>query len=403
MGMRVRRIAILTHDLDGGAFTNLGTALARGFQALGVECDLVVLNPSPAVRARFSDLNVVSLGVGRTSLALLAVVRYLRERRPDVLLPMPWYFNILAVWARGLARVPTRVVMGEHNIISLEAGVEFRHRLRLRFLPILMRWTYPYAQGLVAVCQDTLTDLHRTLRIQTRCPEMVIYNPLDVERVQALAQMPLDHPWFEPGAPPVILTTARLARQKNLDALIRAVAMLRQRMEVRLLILGEGPLRNDLEALCGELGMQGQVELPGYVDNPYRFMARCAVFVLASAWEGCPVAMEEAMACAAPIVATDAPGGAKEILDQGRYGMVVPHDDLYALADALERMTTEATLSDAFRQGALEHAQSFHYLRIASQYLKFCNAIVHTTQSQSQTQAQPGQDAQPQLPQEERN
>jgi glycosyltransferase involved in cell wall biosynthesis len=373
--MSVQRIAILTHDLEGGAFTTLGTALAQGFQELGVECDLVILNPSDAVIARYSHLNVVSLHVARTSGSLGAVVRYLRDRRPDVLLPMPWYFNIVAVWAKYLAQVPTQVLIGEHNIISLEAGIEYRHQLRLRFLPVLMRWTYPYGQGLIGVCQDTLTDLHQTLKIATRIPERVIHNPLNVEQVQRLAQEPLDHLWFEENAVPVILTTARLAKQKNLDQLIRAFALVRQRLDARLLILGEGPLRPDLEQLCRTLNLESQVAMPGYVENPYRFMARCGVFVLASAWEGCPIALEEALACKTAIVVTDAPGGAKEVVVDGQCGRVVPHGNLEALAQALVTVLTDAKLRQSFQKHAGDRAWDFHYLPISQQYLDFANEV----------------------------
>lgn len=374
--MGIKRIAILTHDLEGGAFTALGTALAQGFQELGVGCDLVILNPSEAVKARYPNLNIVSLNVSRTSTSLGAVVRYLRERRPDVMLPMPWYFNIVAIWAKYLARVPTQVMIGEHNIISLEAGIEYRSQLRLRFLPVLMRYTYPYGQGLIGVCRDTLTDLHQNLNIVTRIPETVIHNPLNIEQIQHLAKEPLHHPWFVDPSIPVILTTARLARQKNLDGLLRAFAQVRRSLEARLLILGEGPLRPDLERLCQDLQIESQVSMPGYEPNPYRFMAHCGAFVLASAWEGCPIALEEALACSAAIVVTDAPGGSKEVVGHGKCGMVVPHGDQGALVQALVKVLTDSDLRKHYQQKAQDRAWDFHYLRISQQYLDFCNAVV---------------------------
>jgi glycosyltransferase involved in cell wall biosynthesis len=377
--MSIQRIAILTHDLDGGAFTNLGTALAQGFQEIGIHCDLVILNPTDTVMARYAHLNVVSLNCDRTSGSLGAVVRYLHKHKPDVMLPMPWYFNIVAIWAKYLARVPTQIIIGEHNIISLEASIEYRNQLRLRFLPILMRWTYPHGQGLIGVCRDTLTDLHKTLKIKTHIPETVIHNPLNVEKVKQLSHRPIHHPWFSDHAGdkvPVILTTARLAKQKNLDNLIRAFAQVKEHLKARLLILGEGPLRPDLEHLCRELQVESLVSMPGYVDNPYPFMAHCGVFVLASAWEGCPVALEEAMACGAAIVVTDAPGGAKDVVRDGECGIVVPDGDLEALVEALVKVLTVTDFRKTLQQGAGDRAWDFHYLHIAQQYLDFANAVV---------------------------
>lgn len=143
--MKTPKISILTHDISGGTFTNLCTALVRGFQELGVDANLVVLDASTEELTRYPDIPIVTLNVKRTAFSLGATVRYLRDYQPEVLFPMPWYFNIVGVWARYLARVRTKVILGEHNIISLEANVEHRNKLHLRFLPVLMRYVYPQA------------------------------------------------------------------------------------------------------------------------------------------------------------------------------------------------------------------------------------------------------------------
>ena len=149
------------------------------------------------------------------------------------------------------------------------------------------------------------------------------------------AKEPLDHPWLKPGAPPVILGTGRLVTPKDFSTLLRAFARVRVQRKARLVILGEGNRREELESLAQQLGVSADVALPGFVANPYPFMERAAVFVLSSAWEGFGNVIVEALACGCPVVSTDCPGGPSEILDDGAYGPLVPVGDDAAMAEAI--------------------------------------------------------------------
>lgn len=373
--MKTLKVSILTHDIRGGTFTNLCPAIVRGLRKLGVDATLVLLYASDEEIDRYSDVPIVALNVKRTAFSLGATVRYLREHQPDVLLPMPWYFNIVAIWARALAGTRTKVILGEHNIISLEAGIEHRDKPHLRFLPVLMRYVYPHGDGLIGVSQDTITDLVETLKIPSTIPMQVVLNPIYPERVQQLAQASIDHPWFQDQAIPVIVTAARLAKQKQLDGLLRAFAQVVKTTPARLVILGEGPLRSELESLSRELDIADAVWMPGYEPNPYRYMAKASVFVLASAWEGCPIALQEAMACGAAVIVTDAPGGMKDIVESGKSGMIVPAGQPAALADGIVKILTQPELQQQYRDRARVRSQDFHYLKISQQYFEFCQSM----------------------------
>ena len=382
--MSTPKVAILTHDISGGTFTNLCTALIRGWQKLGIDCHLVILDASDEEISRFPDIPIVSLNVKRTAFSLFPTIKYLKKYQPDVLLPMPWYFNIVAVWAKYLSGNKTKVILGEHNIISLEASVEHRDKLHLRFLPILMRYTYPFGDGLVGVSKDTITDLVETLKIAAKIPMQVILNPINATRVEELAKEPITHHWFQTSEIPVIVTAARLAKQKQLDGLIQAFAQVVKVTPARLLILGEGPLRPELEDLCKNLGLEDSVWMPGYDSNPYRYMANCDLFVLASAWEGCPIALEEAMGCGAAVLVTDAPGGMKDIVDYGKYGAVVPTGNPDVLAQGILKILTQPNLKQHYREQAKQRSQDFDYLKISQQYLDFCQSILAAPSSKKE-------------------
>jgi glycosyltransferase involved in cell wall biosynthesis len=165
----------------------------------------------------------------------------------------------------------------------------------------------------------------------------VIYNPVIDAALYAKADAPVEHPWFQPNQPPVVLAAGRLVALKGYDTLLRAFARVRQETFARLVILGEGPERPNLERLAAELGVAADVDMPGFDPNPFRYMKRAGVFVLSSRCEGLPNVLIQALACGCPVVSTDCPSGPSEILDGGRYGALVPVDDVEAMAGAIVR------------------------------------------------------------------
>jgi glycosyltransferase involved in cell wall biosynthesis len=155
----------------------------------------------------------------------------------------------------------------------------------------------------------------------------------------------------------VVLGAGRLHPQKDFPTLLRAFARVRAQRPARLVVLGSGKRaarRAALLALAGRLGVGADVDLPGFAENPYAYMARAAVFALSSAWEGLPTALIEAMACGCPVVSTDCPSGPAEILEGGRYGELVPVGDDAALAAALLRALDAPPARAALRARAAQ-------------------------------------------------
>ena len=162
-----------------------------------------------------------------------------------------------------------------------------------------------------------------------------IYNPSITDDIAAKALQPVEHHWFKPESAPVILAVGRLAHQKNLDLLIESFSIVRKTRDANLLILGDGDKREELAALIEKLNLQNHVDMPGFVDNPYAYMAKSKIFVLSSLYEALPTVLIEAMHCGTQLVSTDCPNGPNEILDHGKYGQLVPVGDKQAMAGAL--------------------------------------------------------------------
>ena len=262
------------------------------------------------------------------------LARYLRREKPTALLSAKSYPNLTALWAKRRTDVATRVVISEHGHLSRDLQSRRRPKWRKRFVGPVFRRFYPWADAIVGVSNGVADDLS-SLADLPRQRITTIYNPVVTFALHAQARAPLDHPWFRPNAPPVVLGIGRLHRQKDFPTLLSAFARVRAQRPVRLVILGKGKLRAELEMLARTLGIAADVAMPGFVENPYAYMTRAAVFALSSVSEGLPTVLIEALACGCPVVSTDCPSGPAEILDGGRYGRLVPVGDDMALARAI--------------------------------------------------------------------
>lgn len=330
------RLTIFLPSLHGGGAERVMVTLANGFAARGYATDLVLAAAEGPYRTDVSpSVRVVDLGAGgRVSQALWPLARYLRRERPAAMLSAMNHANAVAVLARRVSGVPKRLVVSEHNTIGVEAtrAQGWAARVVYALVPRVYRW----ADAVTAVSQAAARDLEAFARLAPGSVQ-AIFNPFDLEGIGRFAAAPAPHPWLAPGQPPVVLGIGRLTAQKDFPTLIQAVARVRQRVGVRLLILGEGELRTELAACARACGLdEDSFAMPGFADNPFAFLARASVFVLSSRWEGLPGVLIEAMACGTPVVSTDCPSGPREILEDGRWGALVPVGDVTALAAAVE-------------------------------------------------------------------
>lgn len=357
------RIALFTRDLAAGGVARVIVNLSRGFVDRGHPVDIVLTRArGPFIEQLADGVRVIDLGVERSLTSIPGLVRYLRRERPLALLACADGANVVALWSKWLARGPTRMAISIHTNVSQNARAATKARGRL--IPHFMRWFYGWADDVIAVSEGVADDVAGIARLN-RQRIHVIYNPVDTESIEALAAEPFRHPWFGPGLPPVVVSAGRLTRQKDFPTLLRAFARVRQSRPARLMILGEGEDRASLEVLARDLDCRDDIALPGFVPNPYPYMAASAVFVLSSAWEGFGNVLIEAMALGVPVVSTDCPSGPAEILGGGRYGTLVPVSDVDALARAI--VATLDHPPEASR--GIERASSFSRDRIASEYL----------------------------------
>jgi glycosyltransferase involved in cell wall biosynthesis len=317
----------------GGGAERVMVTLANALAERGYTVDLVVSHATGPYQQEVSpSVKVHDLKSPRVAGSLRPLVGYLRRRKPEVLLATHTRANGIASIAKTLSRWKGRLYLREANVIQTEKlNGNWKEGIALR----LARWAYRRADKVVAVSRAVADDLQASLRLS---PEhiAIAYNPVVTESLRRLEKEApaVDWPVAERETKR-ILAAGRLTRAKGFDTLLAAFARLRDSHSAQLMILGEGEDRDALLAQAEALGVSRWVSLPGFQANPYAVMRSADLFVLPSRWEGLPNTLIQAMACETPVISSNCPGGSAEILEEGRWGQLVPVDDPTALANAM--------------------------------------------------------------------
>lgn len=328
------RIALFVPSLACGGAERVMVNLAQGFAQRGIKTDLVLGKAEGSYLAQVhKDVQIVDLKSSRILTSLPGLVRYLRENRPTAMFSALEHANFVAISARSLANVTTSIFVSMHSSLPA-ANTKFPLLSKRRLFPLFRRHLYPWADGIIAVSSGVAKSLSRISGIPVDSID-VIFNPVITDDLFSKASEPVDHPWFVKNEIPVIISVGRLSEEKDFPTLIRAYGQIRDRWPSKLLILGAGDLHSSLEKLVNDLGLENEVELPGFIENPYKYMAKSAVFVLSSKGEGLPTVLVEALAVGTPVISTDCPSGPREILMGGKLGTLVPVGDVGSLADAI--------------------------------------------------------------------
>lgn len=297
----------------------------------------------------------------------LALRAFIRATRPDIVVSFLSYFTVLT--ATRAAATGARVVFNQQTPMSafLEDGdYPWRGRWHRRLFSLVTRAGYAAADLIVTTSRGVADDLQAAFGVDPGHVR-VVPNPVDLDRVAAAAQEPLEAEFQPQWTSPVIVAAGRLAEAKNYPLLIDAMAVLRQQLPARLFILGQGELEPAIRAHIAERGLAGAVVLCGFQRNPWKFIAKADVFVLTSHYEGFGNVLVEAMACGVPVVAT-ASAGTRDIVRDGHDGLLVGDHTPEAVAAALARVLGDAAWRSRLSQAARVNARRFALNVVATEY-----------------------------------
>jgi len=365
-------VAIYLHDLAGGGVERQSLIIAEEFRRHGANVTLVLHQ----LRGQLLDqvppgLRVVDLNSSRTLKDVRGLVRFLRSEQPDILLSNVDVNNVAALLAKGVSFSNTKVVICQHNTISASfaAGESWLYR----HIALAYRVLSPLITRAVAVSEGVSAELARLARLPSELI-VTINNPVVGPDFQARSLETVDHPWLGSARnSPVFVTAGRLVPQKDHETMIRALAIHRREADSRLIILGTGPRYDALVDLVARLSLTHAVDFAGFHKNALPFFREADAFLLSSRCEGFGNVVVEALGCGSPVISTDCEYGPREILDHGRYGVLVEPRNPAALAEAMDQV---ATLRERFPADMLrERAGDFSYAACASRYMAMFKAL----------------------------
>jgi glycosyltransferase involved in cell wall biosynthesis len=385
-----KKVALLVHNLEEGGMQTVCLNLLQAFiQQPEIEVELILSNQTGNFLDRVPDnTKVTNLNLPfRLCLQYIlnlsiALSKHLRQSKPDFILSNLPFINFVTLIAKFFSRTKVSTILVEHTIpLNQQLQREKNQKINKRFVNIVtitMRLLYPYANHIVVPSHGMAKELHQVLGFKPNNPSnlKVIYNPVVDKHLHQKSQVRLDHPWFQKNQPPVFLAVGRLTPQKDYATLIHAFKALKQEMPARLMILGDGDLRIQIEKLIQDLDLETDVLLSGFVDNPYALMSRATAFVLSSVWETFGVVIVEALACGCPVIATDCNYGPAEILSNGKYGILVPSQNSKALAEAMKNILKASNWDKKELQN---RADEFSLNQAANQYLKIMGANINNS------------------------
>ena len=310
-------IAIFSPTMSGGVGRVLYN-LINGFKDKNYHLELL-LTSSSATDYIPANLTVIDFNCYRAVKSLSKLIKYLRDKKPKVLLSAIYHTNIIAAIAVILARSQTRLVISEH--IALTPELNQKNRFKKNLIKILIYFFFKRANKIVAVSQGVAKNLETFV---DKDKIELIYNPVINNELSILANEPVRHRWLDNKVCPVIIGAGRLTAQKDFATLIKAFRLVREKINCKLLILGEGPQKTYLEDIIKKLGIQNDAEMTGFIRNPYPYFVKADVFVLSSIWEGFGNVLVEALFLNLPVISTNCPSGPSEILQNGALGILTP-------------------------------------------------------------------------------
>jgi glycosyltransferase involved in cell wall biosynthesis len=329
-----KKIAFFTPTLDGGVGKVI-TNLIENLYKEKIDIDLLVVKSDDSKLKPFNGkCKVFNFKKERAFQSFLSLGSYLKEKTPNILISFIFHANLLSILARFFFSPKTKLVISEH--IALKNALKSLPFFKKIFLSFLIKNLYPHADCIVTVSEGAAKQIEELISSKYKSKITVIYNPVIDEKIFKMAQQLIDHPWFKEGRKfKIVLSIGRITAQKDFITLVRAFKFVREKINAKLVILGDGEEREKLEKEIRKLNLQNEILLPGFVENPYPYFKNSDIFVLSSRYEGLSNVLIEALAFGLPIVSTDCPAGPREVLENGKYGLLVPVGNYKKMAEAI--------------------------------------------------------------------
>lgn len=348
------KVIMILPSLAGGGAERVTLELARQFSLLGHEVEFLVVNEvGELLQEVRRNYPVTFLNTNKKLLLINKLVRYINEKCPDYVIASMWGLTVYTAFSKLFFKYNVKLMLIEHSSLRNQfKNSRFVIRAWLRISTFI---GYRIADYLVGVSEGVSGDMQHVSMMSKK--PITIHNPVALQNNNFKAR--------KANKEYVIVSAGRLIDAKDYPTLLKAFSLLRKKVNAKLIILGDGPLLNELILLTSELGIKENVIFKGFVDDPREYYREADLFVLASKREGFSLVIVEAMGCGTPVVSTDCNYGPAEILCNGEFGMLVEVKDYRGLSEAMHK----SLLSEHDACKLIKRAKDFLPEKIAQKYL----------------------------------
>jgi len=391
-------IAILINSLAGGGAEKVVLTLVKEIGASGIDVQLILVEREqfytlpPNVKVHYlTDYENIGGSINKF-LSVFSCARLLKKLVETHQIEVVQSHLIRSNYINVLAQVmgsPHKSQIVNHMLVSFDKKRGLLGKGNLRLYKML----YHKADMIVSISKVMKKDLDEFFALPNTHPHQVIYNPHDIDTINKLAQSTPEEFTFDPNKK-YIISVGRLVARKRVDVLIQAFAELRHELpETELLILGNGSELASYQSSAETLGVASSVHFMGHIQNPFAYLSRSDVFVLASEDEGLPNIIIESLICGTAVISSDCVSGPREILspnsdinirltdqlEYASYGILFPVNNQILLKEALYQLLTNRDMRNRYIQQGFKRAEDFKAPKIAQAYLQSFNKIESTT------------------------
>jgi len=367
----MHKISIIIPTLGGGGAERLHVNLANDWISKDYEVEFILMQNSgdngTLIPLLSQKINVINLNVQKIRYAFLPLTNYFKKTNRDIVICAMWPLTSICVLSWLFAGKRSKLFLSEHENLSKSYILE--RKVKAWILKSTIKFSYPICNGLIAVSNGVKDDLTHLGKIKKNLVK-VIYNPAATGKPVFCEYPSVKEKIWSGNFDHHILSIGRLCLQKDFITLIKAFKIITKNFNAKLIILGEGPERSNLEFLVKQLNLESKISLPGFVNDVKPWLSSSDLFVLSSKWEGFGNVLVEALECGLPIVSTNCLSGPSEILENGRYGKLVPTEDPSAMALAIQQSLTAK--HDHLK--LMNRANFFHVDKISNEYLSYFNS-----------------------------
>ncbi len=292
----------------------------------------------------------------------LSLAKVMLKEQPEVTISFMNYANLIASIAKLISFNKTYLIHSDHNNLTELMNMGQYGAFR----KLLTRILYKFTNTRVCVSKGVEQDIRDNWGVAQN-KYTTIHNPVDFHNIQRLSAEQVSDTWFNEDIP-IVIACGRLSAQKNYPMLVEAFTQLSQCVEARLVILGEGELKDDILAIIEKNELKTKVKLLGFVENPFKYLSKSTLFVLSSDSEGFGNVIVEAMACGVPVISTRCPSGPDEIISHMENGLLITVGDAAECANAMQTLLTQQSLRQQLASKGQEKSRDFDITRVVKRY-----------------------------------